>query len=246
MRVVEYAKGRGYIFPEDPEYLDKAFGMGWYKYAPEAAEKLLIKNGFSRDADGMWLLPDGSPWKVECLSGVQVATDLGERNCIAAVQQWKQFGIDAENYHTEAESDLDRIGDFDVNGSWPSQEPWGAGPDLYRTLDKFNSAYVKPIPEPTTGGHGSRWSSPELDQIIAELRDTDPADYDATVAVGVEGLKVLVQEMPGIPTFGYIGFVGWDQYFWTNWPGIENAYTQPYTHWGPFKYMTPRLEPTGN
>ena len=59
------------------------------------------------------------------------------------------------------------------------------------------------------------------------------------MAVGIEGLKLAVQRMPGIPTFGYIGFVAWDQDYWTNWPGSENAYTQPYTHWGPFKYMTP-------
>lgn len=245
-RVVEYAISRGYVFPQDQESIDAAFGYGWYKYAPEAAEKLLIKNGFSRDGDGMWLLPDGSPWKVECLSGVQVTTNFPERNCIAAVQQWKQFGIDATDYHTESAADLDRNGDFDVSGSWPSREPWGAGPDLYRTLDPWNSIYVKPIPEPTTYSHIGRWSSPEMDAVIAQLRDTDPADAEATIALGIEGLKIAVENMPGIPTFGYIGFVGWDQTYWTNWPGIENPYTQPYTHWGTFKYMTPFLEPTGN
>jgi peptide/nickel transport system substrate-binding protein len=51
--------------------------------------------------------------------------------------------------------------------------------------------------------------------------------------------------MPGIPTYGYIGFVGWDEHFWTNWPGSENAYNQPYTHWPNFKYTTPFLKPTG-
>jgi peptide/nickel transport system substrate-binding protein len=246
MRVVEYAKGRGYVFPEDEESIGKAFGYGWYKYAPEAAEKLLVKNGFSRDADGNWLLPDGSPWHLECLSGVQVTTNFPERNCIAAVQQWKQFGIDAETYHTEAEDSLERVGDFDVTGSWPSREPWGAGPDLYRTLDPWNSIYVKPIPEETTYSHTGRWSSPEMDAVIAQLVETDPSDAEATIALGMEGLKIAVENMPGIPTFGYIGFVGWDETYWTNWPGIENAYTQPYTHWGPFKYMTTGLEPTGN
>jgi len=52
--------------------------------------------------------------------------------------------------------------------------------------------------------------------------------------------------MPGIPTYGYCGFLTWDEYYWTNWPGSENPYTQPYAHWGPFKYMMPFLEPTGN
>jgi peptide/nickel transport system substrate-binding protein len=51
--------------------------------------------------------------------------------------------------------------------------------------------------------------------------------------------------MPGVPTYGYIGFVGWDEYYWTNWPGSENAYNEPYTHWPNFKYFTPFLKQTG-
>ena len=29
-------------------FIEQAFGLGWYKYAPDIAEKLLVKNGFSR------------------------------------------------------------------------------------------------------------------------------------------------------------------------------------------------------
>ncbi len=28
---------------------DKMFGLGWYKYAPDVAEKLLVKNGFTQE-----------------------------------------------------------------------------------------------------------------------------------------------------------------------------------------------------
>jgi peptide/nickel transport system substrate-binding protein len=243
-RIVEYAEGRGYVVPQDQAAQDQAFGLGWYKYAPEAAEKLLIKNGFSRDADEMWLLPDGTPWQLECLSDPDVATDLQARNCLAAVQQWKQFGIDATHFATETDDDLTAVGEFDINGTWPGWEPWGAGPDLYRTLDRWNSAYDTPLGE-RHNGHQSRWSSAEMDEIIVQLRETDPADSEAVIAVGTEGLKEAVTNMPGIPTFGYIGFIAWDETYWTNFPGAENPYTQPYTHWGPFKYMTPFLESTG-
>jgi peptide/nickel transport system substrate-binding protein len=243
-RVVEYAKGRGYVFSEDPEYIKKAFGIGWWKYAPDVAEKLLIKNGFSRDADGKWLLPDGTPWKIEILTDTDLTTDMGSRNAVAAAQQWQKFGIDALPYPTEARADLYNTGNFEVSSDWPAQEPWGAGPDLYRVLDHWNSAYIRPIGE-VPAGHPGRWSSPEMDAAIKTLRETDPANYDAVVAAGTEGLKIAVTEMPGIPTFGYIGFIAWDQYYWTNWPGSENPYTQPYQHWGPFKYMMPFLEPTG-
>jgi peptide/nickel transport system substrate-binding protein len=241
-RIVEYAKGRGYDVSDDPVDQDHAFGLGWYKYAPDVAEKLLIKNGFSRGSDNMWLLPDGTPWTISCLSGTDVATGHGARNCAAAVQAWKKFGIDAIHYPSEASANLNATGDFDVSGNWPAQEPWGAGPDLYRVLNFYNSEYVKEVGD-TTNGHNSRWSSPEMDAVIEKLRQTDPTDYEATVAVGIEGLKIAVTEMPGIPTYGYVGFIAWDETYWTNWPGAENPYTQPYTHWGPFKYMTPFLEP---
>lgn len=240
-RMAEYAHSRGYVFPDDEEYIRQAFGIGWYKYAPEAAEKLLIKNGFSRDANGKWLLPDGTPWKITIISQSDV-NHPGARNAVAAAQQWKKFGIETEALPTENQANLEFVGDFDVSSSWPATEPWGAGPDLYRVLNNYNSEYMKPLGE-TNNGHASRWSSAEMDAVIDNMRITNPADYQATVDVGIEGLKILVEEMPGIPTFGYIGFVAWDQQYWTNWPGSENPYSQPYTHWGPFKYMTTRLEP---
>ena len=62
-RVAAYAKSRGYVFPDTQEFQEKAFGLGWYKYAPEIAEKLLTKNGFKQDKDGKWLKPDGKPFK---------------------------------------------------------------------------------------------------------------------------------------------------------------------------------------
>jgi peptide/nickel transport system substrate-binding protein len=242
-RVADYARSRGYSFPDTPEFIAQAFGLGWYKYAPDIAEKLLIKNGFSRDGDGMWLLPDGTPWKISFMSGT-VLSNHDARNSAAAVQQWKKFGIDAEMYITENGDGLGATGDFDVSGAWPAQEPWGAGPDLYRTLDRWNSAYKRPVGERTQGIY-SRWSSPEMDDIIKRLRETDPFDSEAVIAVGIEGLKEAVANMPGVPTYGYIGFVGWDEYYWTNWPGSENAYNEPYTHWPNFKYTTPFLERTG-
>ena len=244
-RVADFARSRGYVFPDDPEFQAKAFGLGWYKYAPEVATKLLEKNGFSKDADGQWLLPDGTPWKISYMTGT-VLSGHDARNAVAAVQQWKKFGIDATVFNTESGADLGAVGDFDVTTVWPGKEPWGAGPDLYRTLDDWNSAYIKPVGERNQATFNSRWSSPEMDAIIKELRETDPFDTEKVVEVGIRGLQEAVRNMPGIPTYGYIGFVGWDETYWTNWPGSENAYTQPYTHWPNFKYTTPFLKQTGN
>jgi peptide/nickel transport system substrate-binding protein len=241
-RVADYARSRGYAFPDDQAFLEKAFGLGWYKYAPDIAEKLLVKNGFSKK-DDKWMLPDGKEWKISFMCGT-VLSNHDARNAAAAVQQWKKFGINAEMYNTENGDGLGATGDFDVSGAWPAQEPWGAGPDLYRVLDRWNSAYKKPVGERTQGIY-SRWSSETMDDIIKRLRETDPFNTEAVIAVGIEGLQEAVKNMPGIPTYGYIGFVGWDETYWTNWPGSENAYNEPYTHWPNFKYTTPFLKSTG-
>jgi len=242
-RVADFAKSRGYIFPDTPEFQAQAFGLGWYKYAPDVAEKLLVKNGFKRDKDKKWITPEGKPWKISFMCGT-LLSNHDARNAAAAVQQWKKFGIDASMYSNENNDGLGATGDFDVSGAWPAQEPWGAGPDLYRVLDRWNSAYKKKLGERTQGIY-SRWSSDNMDAIIKKLRETDPFNADATIAVGIDGLKEAVTNMPGIPTYGYIGFVGWDQFYWSNWPGSENPYNEPYTHWPNFKYTTPFLKPPG-
>jgi len=243
-RIVEYARSRGFVVSDDPAVQDRVFGIGWYRYAPEVAERLLMNNGFSRDSNGMWLLPDGTPWRLEVM-GASNTSSHGFLNGNAAVQQWKQFGIDAVYTASDASGNLYSTGDYSVGTAWPAYEPWGAGVDLFRTVDRWNSDYVRPIGQ-ITNGQESHWSSPEMDDVIARMNATDPADTDATIALGIEALQIAVREMPGIPTYGYTGFTTWDQYYWTNWPFAENAYTQPYTHWGPLKYMTPFLEPTGN
>lgn len=243
-KIVEYARGRGFVVPDDKAVQAKAFGLGWYKYAPDAAEALLKKSGFSRDANGKWLLPDGKPWRIE-LIGTTQTSHHGFLNGNAAVQQWKAFGIDAVYVALDNKGQLTLSGNYSVCDEWPAAEPWGAGVDLYRTLDLFNSTYVAPIGE-ASRGHQSHWSHPEMDEVLKKLGATDPSDAKATVALGIEGLKILVREMPGIPTYGYTGFTTWDTYYWTNWPFAENPYTQPYSHWGPFKYLTPFLKATGN
>jgi peptide/nickel transport system substrate-binding protein len=240
-RVADLARSRGYAFSDDPAFVENAFGLGWYKFAPDIAEKLLLKNGFSKNGDGKWLLPDGTPWKISFLAGT-VLSNHDARNAVSAVQQWKKFGIDAEMFNSESGADLMAVGDFDVSGAWPGWEPWGAGPDLYRTINQWDSSYIRPVGE-RNQGHQSRWSSPEMDDIIKRLRETDPFDTEKLIAIGTEGLKEAIKNMPGIPTYGYIGFVGWDEAYWTNWPGSENAYNEPYTHWPNFKYTTPFLKP---
>ena len=84
-----------------------------------------------------------------------------------------------------------------------------------------------------------------MDEIITELKGTDWNDTDQIAEIGRAGLKLLVEEMPGIATFNYAGPEIKSTYYWTNWPSADNPYNVSLTHWPNFKYMLPFLEPTG-
>jgi len=246
-RLAEAAKARGYPVPKDPETIRELFGIGWWKYAPDAATKLLEKNGFRKDKNGKWHLPDGSLWKISILSGTNPAHHP-YRNATAAAEQWREFGIDATQMPSEAWETRVLKGDFQVSTTWPAREPWGAGVDLSRTFDVWHSRLLTPIGETVVHapGAGARWCDPRMDKVIERMEKTDPfAAVEATRLLGIEALKIVLEEMPTIATYGYCGAVAWDEYYWTNWPGAENPYSQPYQHWPNLKYMLPFLQPTG-
>ena len=243
-RLAEYAQGRGYtVAPED---IKNAFGSGWWKSAPDVAAKLLEKNGFKRNADGKWLLPDGTPWKFSIMTSAQPGHPMTQ-NAYAARYEWRKFGIDVDVVVDQNANALYLTGDFDVSTAWPSPPgSWGGHVDLFRDLDPYNSAYQEPLGQ-NTWGHTSRWSDPAMDKIIEQLKQTDWwGDTDKIVELGTEGLKLLVETMgPALCTFTYPGVFTWDTTYWTNWPGSENLYMMPYPHWPNFKYQLPSLKATG-
>jgi peptide/nickel transport system substrate-binding protein len=242
LRAAQYARERGYEVPNDIETLKEMFGPGWWKYAPDVAEQLLVRNGFTRDKNGKWLLPDGTPWKINILTGT-VSQGVEYRNSLAAAQQWRNFGIEVTLETNEGLWDLMTVGDYQVAGGWPAEDPWGGHPDLYRSFNVWSSEYYRPIGERTVG-HVSRWTDPRMDEILEEMEKLD-WDDPKNIELGIEGLKIAVEERPTTPVLGYPGFLAFDEYYWTNYPTAENPYMFPGYWWPNFKYVLPFLEPTG-
>jgi peptide/nickel transport system substrate-binding protein len=242
-RLADYVEARGYTISENLDF-NSVFGYGWWKYAPDEAAKLLEKNGFTQDKGGKWLLPDGTPWQITILTSV-VAGSPGYQNAFAAAHEWRKFGIDVTVLTSEAIQSLSENGEFDVTTEWPVYEAWGGHIDMYRSFDPFNSAYLQPILGEPNYGHDSRWTDPRMDEVINKLKNTDWNDDERIAELGIEGFKILVEEMPTIATFSIPGTIANDTYYWANWPSIDNDYVMPFHHWPNFKYMLPFLEPTG-
>jgi peptide/nickel transport system substrate-binding protein len=105
---------------------------------------------------------------------------------------------------------------------------------------------VKPVGEATLGWAG-RWSDPRMDKIISQLVLTRWEDYSKIINLGLEGLKLEIEEMIAIPCFNCPIAIVFDEYYWTNWPSPKNDYARcdNYTTWPQLKYILHEIKPTG-
>ena len=88
-----------------------------------------------------------------------------------------------------------------------------------------------------------RWSNPELDKIIEQIRQT-AFDDPKGLELGREYVKLVVREMPTIPLMSYNVFTVMDDTYWTGYPCAEGApYTDPVPNWANTKYMMVKLKP---
>ena len=237
----EVAK-RGHPLP-DKIRNEFTFGYGWWKYAPDAAAKLLEKNGFSKNSKGMWLLPDGKPWKFDMLT-VASPGRWDYTLAFGVAQEWRKFGIDIETIPSDLYGTKISVGQYDVCSMLPSYS-WGAHVDPTHVFAWYHSDSVNPVLGEATYGHPARWGDPRLDAVIAKNKATDWNDTDTIVANGIKGLKVLIEEMPTVPLITVSKSIVWDEYYWTNWPGAENAYVNPMHHFSNYKYLLTQIKPTG-
>lgn len=230
----------GDAIPTDPEEIARAFGRGWWTPNPEAAAELLERAGFTRQGDA-WYTPDGEPFKIRITVEGEARPVMTRAGSMIA-QQWRQFGIDATIDVAEGTLVTRRnSGDFDTIMSW-SVETWGGHPDLSFFLDSWHSDFVADPGKPQPPRNWQRWSNPELDAIIEEIRTID-FDDPRGIELGQEYVKLVTREMPTIPLMSYNVFTVMDDTYWTGYPTADNPYTNPVPNWANTKYMFVKLRP---
>ena len=226
--------------PTDPKQIAKAFGRGWWKTDPQAAQELLERAGYTRKGD-KWFTPDGKPFAIKLMvegEGRPVMTRAGSM----IAQQWRQFGIDASTVVAQGSLfDRRNAGDFEVYIGW-SVETWGGHPDLSFFLDSWHSQFVALPGKPQPPRNWQRWSHPDLDRIIDQVRMT-AFDDPKGLELGREYVKLTVREMPTIALMSYNVFTAMDDTYWTGYPGAEQPYTNPVPNWANSRYMMVRLKP---
>lgn len=230
----------GEQIPSDPAVIANSFGLGWWKTNVAAAGELLTRAGFRKQGN-QWLTPDGKPFVVRLM----VEGDLRPvmtRAGTMIVQQWKQAGIDARIDVAQGTLLTRRAaGDFDAFIGW-SVETWGGHQDLSYFMDSWHSQFVAPPGQPQPLRNWQRWTHPELDKIIEDIRRIG-FDDPKGVELGRDYVKLMTREMPIIPLMAYNVFTAMDQTYWTGYPTSDDPYANPVTNWGNSRYMFVRLKP---
>lgn len=227
--------------PTDEASIKRAFGYGWWGQNIEAATTLLESAGFTKQGN-TWMQPNGEPFEFTINTFTEGVIN---RFGTMVAQQWSQQGIqvtalaDPQIYSASLP-----LGDYEAATAW-SIETWGGDPDLSFFLDSWHSDYVAEPGERQPARNWQRWTNPELDRIIEEVRVTEFTD-PRNLELGQEFVKLMVEEMPVIPVMSFNVFSVYDTAYWTGFPTAEeNPYANIVTNWSNSKYIFTQLQPTG-
>jgi peptide/nickel transport system substrate-binding protein len=227
--------------PTDAQAQKELFGVGWWRYDPAEATKLLESVGFKKNADGKWLLPDGTPWKMTINTPGNFEPESG-RLGFAVADSWKKFGIDVAAQPMEAAPfwTAEQQGTFDAGSYWPG---CGVRADAFNENYAWHKKFVVPTGQ-NAPGNRMRFANDQISSLLDQLEPLTSKDPQI-VPLTTEMFKVFVEQMPWIPMFGTSKFVPTDGYYWTGYPTATNPYYGPWWWWANFYFVLPKLQPTG-
>jgi peptide/nickel transport system substrate-binding protein len=117
--------------------------------------------------------------------------------------------------------------------------------DPNQLYQQFHSQYYQPVgTRINQGGDGSRtrFQSPELDALVDQLTDADPAD-PAVRPVFDQALDLYMAQVPAVPLIQTIYPLLFSTAYWTGWPTPDNPYTIPAPWWSHFLFAIGGVEP---
>lgn len=226
--------------PTEAAALQRMFGFGWWKQNPEAAAELLQKAGLTKQGN-QWMMPDGTPFTIKLMVEGDNIPTLARAGAIIA-QQWSQAGIQT-TVDTAGPTNGQRLGGGDYAAAiyW-TVETWGGHPDLSFFLESYHSDFIVEPGKVQPPRNLQRWSDPRLDAIIEENRKV-PFDDPKVAELGIDYLKLAVEELPFIPLMAYNKFAPFDLTYWQGYPSADNPYSASGPFWSNLRYMVVQLRP---
>lgn len=222
-QIAAWAEDQGFTVPGTPT---EVFGYGWWKFDPEAAGKLLIKAGLTKDGD-QWMTPEGEPWVVELMSPPDENDAFRMAN--AAADMWSDFGIDVNLSGLERNvwEQNDFVGQYEISTPWTSYAL--ASGDSWPEVRARHPKYYAPVGEDfrPLGGDGSqRLQDPKIGELIDAMAVLSPTSEE-NFEVNREFVQYWTENMYSITAIAFKKFVTWDERYWTGFPTAENPNYMP-------------------
>ena len=243
--VANLANVPGYVTPvfwpndgnPDERYYDAAAAEEFQVTAfdPEAAAALLDEAGYPL-VDGVRVDKEGNPISLDALyidvgnpAWTVWAWLLSEQAQLVGLEINPRL-LDIPTYFTQGPN-----GEFDILLRWFCTLP----DDPIAMYSGLHSDFAVPLGERSAGIPG-RYSNPEMDALIEQLKTANPASEEAQ-ALYRQAYRIWAEDQPYLSLFGENEGVVFNSEYWT---GL--AVGQPWVHWTvSFRQMLDFIEPAG-
>lgn len=205
----EYPGLRKYLDPvrEKGEKLVRRFDL------QESAARM-EKAGFTKDAEGFWV-KDGKRVNATIHGFEGIHADITP----VLVEMLRRGGFEAAiNFGGDAYQNM-------AEGK-PGLYLFGHGASLldpYATMELYHSRFAAPIGTATGGNRFSRYSNPEFDAIVDQMRPVAPGDPKLN-ELFEKAIDIYWNDMIDIPMVQWLHRIPYNTTYWTNWPTQENPY----------------------
>jgi peptide/nickel transport system substrate-binding protein len=214
-----------------------------FTYDLEMAGQLLDQLGATMDGDTRMF--NGKPLQLTCITPVATTGleyQIGQNIANSAAE----VGIDMQvkAMPGSAFGDAFALGEYDLTSHWLC----GMQFDPNQLYTQFTSQYYQPVgTRVNQGGDGARTrlQSAELDAVVAELQDADPAD-PAVRPTFDEALDTYMAESPAVALIQTIYPLLFSDQVWTGWPSPDNPYTIPAPWWSHFLFAIGNVQPAAS
>ena len=245
--LVEALKAQGTPEADLPtgDAVKPSFGMGWWKYDPAQAEKLMTEAGYKKDADGLFANPDGSPLQLELVVPGDWNKIL-QRLGFSIGDSWKKAGFNI-NVRSVDDGEFGTV--INTNSKFTMEINWNNtcvyNRNWLNTWRNLTPENVKAADSSDAlSGNYMRITDPDIFKLVADSARLEMST-DAFLQNGQKVAQRMVENMNVINLMSIPTTIPTNSAYWTNYPKQDNFYAAPYTWWSSFKKTIVNIKPTG-
>jgi peptide/nickel transport system substrate-binding protein len=223
----------------------KSYGMGWWKYDPAEAEKLMATAGYTKGADGFYADADGKTWEVEMV----ITSDWNkvmQRVGFSIADSWTKAGFKV-NARQVDNGEFTKV--QNTNSLLTTMVNWSTScvftANYLPNWRSISADYVKPVDSnDQLSGNAMRITDEKLFALMAAAGSMDMSTPEF-VKTGQEIVQSIIENVYYINMMNIPTTIPTNETYWTNFPKADNAYAVPYTWWSSFKKILVSIKPAG-